>query len=386
MGVGGTNGTGGTMGVGGTNGTGGTVTGADTATFAAYCAHYKECDPFRYALLYDDDAACTAARALEMEQAAATPDIGMTQEVRRACYAATIAASCETVFLGLPIPQCAIVPGKRSAGAGCFSNGQCSSLDCGVASSSATCGTCQTGASRGASCTDKYDCDGALLCVNSTCGDPGLVGQSCVTSSDCAGALMCLSGTCAAPLAVGDSCTSTAACGFEASCVGGICQQDALAAIGSSCGSRLDGSYAQCAGRGVCSSGRCVEPRPIGQSCSTSGPACMDSGHCVGGICKAFDPTLCPADGGGSGTGGASGSGGSTGGTRCVLSSCHASGFTYSCGSSSYTSTTRYNYSSSGVLIGTTTTVNYGNGNTVTCQSTGSSGYCSGSGNATCVW
>jgi hypothetical protein len=99
--------------------------------------------------------------------------------------------------------------------------------------------------------------------------------------------------------------------------------------------------------------------------------------------------------GGRGGTGGgfgASGGGGGTGGsttstsTSCKLTNCSNNGFTYSCASSSSQSSTHYDYDNSGNLIGWTTTVTYGSGNSVSCRSGGSSGSCTGSGGAQCSW
>ena len=279
----------------GTAGTGGTAAGAaqDDALASAYCAHLKECDPWYFTLFYDDDAACIAAELGSLDRVSGIPDFGQTPDSPRACLTALAQASCDTVFLDLPVPECASVPGKRTTGASCYSNGQCANLNCVTTSSSATCGTCKAGKTRGGSCTQTADCEGGLRCVNYACGDLGLVGASCGTSNDCVGQLMCVSGKCAAPLAVGQACTSTAACGLEASCLAGICQQDPQVALGASCGARSDGSYAQCAGEGICSGGRCVTPPSVGQSCSTSGPSCTELGRCTAGVCAAFDPTLC---------------------------------------------------------------------------------------------
>jgi hypothetical protein len=196
------------------------------------------------------------------------------------------------------------------------------------------------------------------------------------------GALMCVSSRCVAPLALGVSCTSTTECGMEASCVSGVCKQDSLVPVGTSCGTNSDGSYNQCAGLGTCSSGRCVLPPSVGQTCSSSGVACTDSAHCTSSVCVAFNPGLCPATASPGGSGGTGGGGSS--GSSCVLSSCSRTGFSYSCGSGSYSSSTSYSYSPSGTLLGSTTTVKYSNGNTVSCQTSGSSGSCSGSGSASC--
>jgi hypothetical protein len=88
------------------------------------------------------------------------------------------------------------------------------------------------------------------------------------------------------------------------------------------------------------------------------------------------------------GAGGRGGSGGSATSTSksCKLTNCSKSGFTYSCASSTSQSSTHYNYDGSGNLIGWNTTVTYGNGNSVACQATSSSGSCSGSGDAQCSW
>ncbi len=312
-----------------TAGTGGTTGGAgqDDALAAALCAHLKECDPWYFALYYDDDAACIATELGSLDRVSRIPDFGQTTDSSRACMTALTQASCETVSLGLPVPECASVPGTRATGVSCYANGQCASLNCVATSATATCGTCRTGKTRGGSCTQAADCEGTLKCVNYACGDPGLVGASCGTSTDCVGALMCVSGRCAAPLAIGQACTSTTACGLEASCVAGTCQQDALVALGATCGARSDGSWAQCAGKGVCSGSRCVTPPSVGQSCSTSGPSCAESGRCTGGVCAAYDPTVCSGtsspDGGVSDTG-TSSSGSKNCSCTCICYSCIA--------------------------------------------------------------
>ncbi len=146
---------------------------------------------------------------------------------------------------------------------------------------------------------------------------------------------------------------------------------------------------------------------------SSQAPTCVESGAHEGGagVCQLYEgnygPTSCPSAnptdfwGWAGGAGGRGGSGGSFGGSggrsgtggsssntsrSCKLTNCSKDGFTYSCASSSSQSSSQYRYDGSGNLVGWNTTVTYGNGSSVTCQATGSSGSCSGSGDAQCSW
>lgn len=67
----------------------------------------------------------------------------------------------------------------------------------------------------------------------------------------------------------------------------------------------------------------------------------------------------------------------------CSLYACSASGFTYSCGTASYSSSTHITYGAQG---STTTDVAYTNGHTVHCAGTAAEGKCNDDSGATCSW
>jgi hypothetical protein len=261
---------------------------------AAYCARLKACDVFYFASRYDDDAGCVASSLQPFYSASQTSDTGVTEAYLLACLNARAAASCETIYYGLPMAECAPVAGTRSAGAQCYVDGQCANLRCVASSATVACGTCRTGQARGAACAADADCEGLLYCVNGVCGDLGVLAAPCAASSDCIGALGCLAGVCAMPLPVGAFCTDDADCGPEAGCVAGLCQLDQLVALGEACGPLDGGGYAQCAGQPVCSGSLCVLLPSVGQSCTTSGPDCAGRARCISGVCSPFDASLCP--------------------------------------------------------------------------------------------
>src|SRR6185503_5154028 len=83
-----------------------------------------------------------------------------------------------------------------------------------------------------------------------------------------------------------------------------------------------------------------------------------------------FGMTGCSGDGGSEDESGDDG----VGETGCRLSACSTDGFTYSCGSSSYSASTGYDYSGSETRV--STVVEYSNGHVVTCDGTNNSGSC----------
>ena len=266
----------------------------DELAAATWCARLKECDLFYFASRYDDEAACAADALSPFATALRIPDTGATDAHSLACLNARAAASCESIFFGLPTAECIPGAGARANGAPCFADGQCASLICLIGIGTPTCGVCSVGAASGAACGADADCEGLLYCVNGVCGELGALASTCTSSSDCVGALMCASKVCAAPLALGARCTGDAECGLEASCVAGICQQDQLVGLGEACGPIDGGGHAQCAGQPVCSSGRCVLPPSVGQNCTTDGPDCAGQARCISGVCTQVDARLCP--------------------------------------------------------------------------------------------
>jgi hypothetical protein len=266
----------------------------DESAATTWCARLQGCDPFYFAGRYDDDAACVADALEPFVTALQTPDTGETDAHLLACLNARAAASCESIFLGLPTGECTPVAGTRATGAQCYADAQCASLICSIGIAIPTCGVCSSGKASGAACSADVDCEGLLYCVNGVCGELRGLASACASNADCVGAFTCVSNVCAAPLALGAACTGDADCGLEASCVAGICQQDQLVELGETCGPIGGGGYAQCAGQPVCGGGRCVLPPSVGQNCTANGPACTGQDRCIYGVCTRFDASLCP--------------------------------------------------------------------------------------------
>lgn len=211
-------------------------------------------------------------------------------------------AACRTAFVGT-------VP----SGGACFVDEECAPSGFCAGAIGSSCGICTGVRELGSRCQRDAECPLASLCVNGTCvtttqdadsdvgGPCGLYQQTLMESAryaSCRPGLYCvglgMERRCIEPLPVGSSCTvGMGECTSGAVCLSGTCvAQTVVGEVGGSCDSQR-----LCAPeRLVCVGGRCVVRPREGESCETA--PCDIELECVGGFCRRnlADGSTCSRD------------------------------------------------------------------------------------------
>jgi hypothetical protein len=234
------------------------------------------------------------------------PGSGKTTASVTACADATAAATCaqirESVY-GSPLAECLPVAGTLPDGSSCFSNWQCQSARCSLdATRSDGCGRCRTPKKTGEACTSPADCSFGSTCSSAKqCVTLGILGSACDATHPCNGAHTCSGGTCKEyPATPGAACDPSSNCDFVSaglSCnsLKKQCTKEVENPPGKPCGwNSTTGDYQYCGRGGVCSGTTCVAKVGAGAACDSSKSLYCDVPYqCLGGVCKAFDPSVC---------------------------------------------------------------------------------------------
>jgi hypothetical protein len=191
--------------------------------------------------------------------------------------------------------------GTVAIGAACFVDEECAPIGFCAGAQASGCGVCEAMRSLGAICERDAQCPSGSLCVNSTCvratqdedssvgGPCGLFDQVLMSSAryaSCRRGLYCvgfgMARTCIEPLPVGASCTiGMGECVSGTTCVSGVCvQQVVVGRAGGACGNELLCDPDEL----VCASGVCAERPGEGDSCAAA--PCSVEFECVSGVCR----------------------------------------------------------------------------------------------------
>jgi hypothetical protein len=199
-------------------------------------------------------------------------------------------ATCREAFVG-----------TVAIGADCFVDEECAPQGFCAGASQTVCGACEARRATGARCERDAQCPPGLLCVNSTCvaatqvedsgvgGPCGLFEQTLMSSAtyaSCRRGLYCvgfgMDRTCIDPLPVGASCTvGMGECASGAMCVSGVCVAQVIVQdVGAPCGNEVLCEPE----RLVCASGACAQRPGEGASCVVA--PCRVELECVSGVCR----------------------------------------------------------------------------------------------------
>jgi hypothetical protein len=190
----------------------------------------------------------------------------------------------------LPAACTEAVTGTGAIAARCFSNSECSSGACQIATCGTTCcaGSCVASTppgKRGEPCASRV-CDAGLTCDNTkTCVELFAAGMPCTLGTECAYGLGCAGtpGTCKALPKLGEPCPDGACAELGAFCdAAGTCSPVGLS--GASCTDDTE-----CSPYFACTAPTCAPNPAVGEPCS--GP-CRDGSWCntTTGLCAAPQP------------------------------------------------------------------------------------------------
>ncbi len=249
---------------------------------------------------------CVARETLSCMNGLAAPQTGNSAALVEQCVAAFANYSCADFFNNNPPAVCAPT-GQRATGAPCAFNGQCASGYCSDLKN-ASCGTCATAPSRGASCTSS-NCGHNQACVTATemCQIYGALNAQCDANDPCGDGLTCVGavaststpGTCQAAGAV----AGTACGGTMPGCDGTLglfcggssgaktCMTITYVSDGMPCGALSSTMCAECitggcyTATGLAASGEmgtCKADAADNAACDTVlGPGCLAPARCV---------------------------------------------------------------------------------------------------------
>jgi hypothetical protein len=308
----------------GCGGNGITVDQACTDLANARCAKRQSCtNGAGITRTYGDMTTCLAREKLACGNALAAPSQGNSPAGSESCSTTIATVACADFLSGNATSAC-IFTGKLADGASCAFAGQCQSGYCTneKLTQCGTCGAAPTGSCETTACARGQECVTDTTAMVMTCQTPGAMGAACNKDTPCAADLSCvgatkttmgscqpsvatLGGTCDPRNATSAGCDGTQGLFCEATTK--TCINIAFAVDGMPCGLLADGSFAGCAGGGLCveatgaNMGTCKAPAADGAACDTvAGPPCLSPAKCVtggagttAGTCQLNDATKC---------------------------------------------------------------------------------------------
>jgi hypothetical protein len=279
---------------------------ACSASAAAQCALYAQCNPGNFPGAYGDAGNCETRLTNSCVAGLVLQEVSVPTHTA-ACGAVLGTEPCSNYLNDDDtLDACAPVVGTAEAGTPCLENGQCASAFCATPPASA-CGSCGAQPSAGDSCRDLTGCGPGLACYKNICVVPTTtVGGPCSPTQSCGAGLSCVTpkdagaGTCkTAATIAGAACDPTletgAGCASESglTCVSDRnsanyqkCEPYGVAQPGQPCGTIL-GVSTLCQGVSECfatDGGKVCVPRAADNAaCNTlTGPACQAPSRCVG--------------------------------------------------------------------------------------------------------
>jgi hypothetical protein len=255
---------------------------------------------------YGDLNTCLQREKLSCVDALAAPSQGNTPAGSESCSTTIAGMSCADFLSGNATSAC-IFAGALADGASCAFNGQCQSSYCTNEKLTAcgTCGPAPSGSCDTTACARGQECVTDTTAMTMMCQTPGAMGAMCSKTLPCASDLTCVGttpaamGTCQPAVAMsGASCDPRDATGpacdgtIGLHCNGKTKLCDAIQFVGDGmpCGTLTDGTFAACAGGGLCALaagatlGTCKAPAADGAACDTDvGPPCLAPAKCVTG-------------------------------------------------------------------------------------------------------
>ncbi len=296
------------------SGSGDTYNAACDTLATARCDRNDACSGgFENTVLYGNIDTCMTRLARHCSASHPVLDANESPSLIAECAASLSELSCDA-FVDGPAALACELPGTRNLGEGCYTNTQCQTAHCAVATGTA-CGACTNPPTAGSPCsaTTGFSCTGGALCdrAAAVCVAPGNVDAPCNDANTvvCGYGLGCAgeagARTCQVlPNLLGAPCDANGltapACDASYGLVCSIATQTCVAAVradvGQACGKPAAGEQVLCAPALACvlatttsNQGVCTVRAPLGSTCMpqtaiSDGLPCAYPGVCVEGV------------------------------------------------------------------------------------------------------